>query len=133
MILRGVGVRILAEDIPMLFDFYTEKLGFKVFWGSRTSKYVAFAENDNDNIAFAIFSKKNMHDYKGYVPLEEAKKSDQVVYCTGLDDVDGFYIELKNKGVDLMGEPQNVPDWEMRCFYFRDPEGNLFEVSGPIK
>ena len=35
MILRGMGTRILADSIPELFDFHTEKLGFKVVWGER--------------------------------------------------------------------------------------------------
>lgn len=133
MILRGVGVRILAEDVPALCDFYTEKLGFKIFWGSRESPYISFAEADGDKPAFSVFSKAGMEDYPGYMPLPGTAKSDQAVYCTGLDDVDGYYRELQAKGVPLMGEPCNMVNWQMRCFYFRDPEGNLFEVSGPMK
>ena len=133
MILRGVGVRILANDIPTLYDFYTEKLGVKVFWGDRNGQYVSFAEADGDKPAFSIFLKTAMADYKGYIPLVEQNKSDQVVYCTGLDDVDAFYDELRNKGVEFMGEPQNIPGWQIRCVYFRDPEGNLFEIAGVMK
>ena len=133
MILRGVGVRILAENVRALHDFYTEKLGFKVFWGDPNGPYVSFAEADGDKPVFAIFSKSNISLYQGFVPLTGSERTDQVVYCTGLDDVDAYYEELKNKGIELMGEPQNMYDWQYRCFYFRDPEGNIFEVAGAIK
>jgi catechol 2,3-dioxygenase-like lactoylglutathione lyase family enzyme len=132
MILRGIGVRNLVDDIPTLYDFYTEKLGFKVFWGERDGSYVTFAEADGKP-AFSIFSKTGMSDYKGYLALAATDKSDQVVYCTGLDNIDAFYNELKNKGVEIMGEPQDVPNWGLRCFYIRDPEGNLLEIAEGIK
>ena len=131
--LKGVGVRILADDVPALYDFYTEKLGFKVIWGDRGGPYVAFAEIDGEKPAFAIFAKTGMKDYNGYIPMEGPKKSDCVVCCTGADDVDAAYEALKGKGVQFMGKPQNVPNWEMRCVYFRDPEGNLFEIAGEMK
>lgn len=134
MILRGVGVRILVKDIPKLYDFYTQKLGFKVLWGERNGNYVAFAEADGDKPAFSIFSTKGMSDYIGYMPLaEDGERTDQVVYCTGLDNVDAFCEELKGKGVNIIGEPQDVPNWGLRCFYIRDPEGNLFEIAEGLK
>ena len=133
MILRGVGVRILADDVKTLYDFYTEKLGFKVFWGDRNGQYVAFSEADKNEYSFALFAKTGMADYNGYVPLYGTQKSDTVVLTTGLDDIDGYYEHLKELGVELLGQPQDIPGWQMRCFYFRDPEGNLFEVAGKVK
>ena len=133
MILRGVGVRILAEDTAKLYDFYTEKLGFKVTWGDRGGRYISFSEADNDKTAIAVFSKAGMKDYDGYVPMSENGNSDRVVCCTGAEDVDAVYAELKSRSVAFIGEPRDIPEWFMRCVYFRDPEGNLFEISGAIK
>ena len=81
MILRGVGVRILAQDIARLYDFYTDVLGFKVCWGERNGPYVSFKEADGDTPAFAIFAAARMPQYTGYVPLIGTEKKDQVVYC----------------------------------------------------
>lgn len=132
MILRGVGVRILAKDVAKLYDFYTEVLGFKVFWGQRNGPFVCFAEADGDRPAFAIFDEASMQQYEGYVPLTRTGRTDQVVYCTGLDNVDEAYRELKSKGVEFMGEPRTIPAAELRCVHFRDPEGNLFEIASGI-
>jgi catechol 2,3-dioxygenase-like lactoylglutathione lyase family enzyme len=132
MILRGVGVRILAKDIARLYDFYTDVLGFKVFWGERNGPYVSFKEADGDKPAFSIFDEASMQQYTGYIPLIGTERKDQVVYCTGLDNVDEAYCELKSKGVEFMGAPQTMHDWGIRCVYFRDPEGNLFEIASGI-
>ena len=133
MILRGVGARILADNVPLLYDFYTEILGFKVLWGHRDSPYVAFAEADKDTPAFAVFAKADMKHYESYIPLPSQERSDYTTYCLGFDDVDAAYEILKARGVPFMGEPRNVPGWEMRSVFFRDPEGNLFEIAGPVK
>lgn len=133
MILHGVGVRILARNIPALYEFYTEKLGFKVAWGNRDGSYVSFAEADNGKPAFAIFAEQGMKRYEGYTPLCGADRKDQVVYCLGAENVDEAYNELKNRGVTFMGEPQTIREWWLRCVYFRDPEGNLFEIAQGVE
>ena len=44
----------------------------------------------------------------------------------GVGDED--YRMLKDKGVCFIGEPRTIKEWYMRCVYFRDPDGNLFEL-----
>lgn len=44
-------------------------------------------------------------------------------------DLDADYLRLKEAGVTFLGEPQYIEAWGMRCTYFRDPEGNLFELN----
>ena len=68
---------------------------------------------------------------KSISPLSN-EKSDSVVCTTGADDIDGYYAKLKVAGVTLLGEPRDMPGWYMRCFYFCDPENNLFEVAGNL-
>lgn len=132
MDLRGVHFRILAEDVPGLFDFYTEKLGFEVHWGNRDSGYAEFSEAGSDRVAFALFPAAAMTQHKGYAPLPPAAKSDQAIYCMTTEDVDAHCAQLREKGVEMLGESADMPGWGMRCAYFRDPEGNLFEINGPM-
>lgn len=132
MAMNGVSLRILAQDVPKLYDFYTEKLGFSVLWGDRGSPYVDFALPGGEVPAFALFAAELMGDHKGYVPLSPSDKSDTAVYCIGTDDVDAHCALLEGRGVELLGPSADMPGWGMRCAYFRDPEGNLFEVYGPM-
>ena len=39
------------------------------------------------------------------------------------------YLRMKDAGVQFLAEPQFMEGWGMRCTYFRDPEGNLFELN----
>ena len=67
--------------------------------------------------------------FKGYKQPIENAQSDTVVAVIPSDDLDKDYQRLKDAGVIFLGEPQLVEDWGMRCTYFRDPEGNLFELN----
>ncbi len=67
--------------------------------------------------------------FSGYEqPLGNAQP-DSVVTIIPSDDLDGDYQRLKAAGVEFLGEPQTIEDWGMRCTYFRDTEGNLFELN----
>jgi predicted enzyme related to lactoylglutathione lyase len=66
--------------------------------------------------------------YDGYAPLQGSGRTDKVVYVIPTDNVDEDYQTLKEKDVSFIGEPQTIQEWYMRCVYFRDPEGNLFEL-----
>jgi catechol 2,3-dioxygenase-like lactoylglutathione lyase family enzyme len=129
MNLSAIGVRVLVNDFQKCFDFYTQKLGFEVYWGDRNGPFTAFKADGIDKPCFSIFLARNQHMYQGYVPLTGTGRTDQVIYVIPTDNLEEDYQALKAKGVCFMGEPQTIRDWQMRCVYFRDPEGNLFELS----
>ena len=83
--------------------------------------------------AIAFFAKSDMAEYEGYADIGQQKRSDYAVITMSVEDLDGAYEELKAKGVEFMGEPRDIPEWYMRCVMLRDPEGNLIELSGPLK
>ena len=130
MILRSTGSRILTDNVALLFDFYTEKLGFKVVWGDRESVYVSFSEADNDKPLLSLFAKNCMSAYKGYDP--QNGKADNIVLCMFSENLDADYDMLKSRGVEFLSDPQTIEEWYMRCVYLRDPEGNLIEISANI-
>ncbi len=128
MDLSKIGIRILVSDFPKCFDFYTQTLGFEVFWGERNGSFAAFKAPGSDTPCFSMFLSGNMEMYEGYTPSNGTGRVDQVVYTIPTDNVDEDYMKLKDKGVCFIGKPQTIKDWYMRCVYFRDPEGNLFEI-----
>ena len=42
--------------------------------------------------------------------------------------VDACHAELVAKGVPILREPTDLPDWRHRALFFRDPEHNIIEI-----
>lgn len=42
--------------------------------------------------------------------------------------VDACHAELVAKGVPILREPTDLPDWRHRTLFFRDPEDNILEI-----
>ena len=42
--------------------------------------------------------------------------------------VDDCHAELVARGVPILREPTDLPDWRHRTLFFRDPEGNIIEI-----
>jgi len=128
MKLSEIGMRLLVNDFSACFDFYTQKLGLEVFWGDRKGPFAAFTADGTGKPCFSMFLAKNQGMFQGFVPLAGTDRIDQVIYIIPTDTIDEDYRVLTQKGVTFMGPPQTMKDWGMRCTYFRDPEGNLFEL-----
>ena len=123
-------IRILVrKDYGACFDFYTKKIGLVAVWGDRDGPYTSFATKAGEPPCFAIFSGANMAMFKGYEQPNGDIQPDTIVAVVPSDDLDTDYQRLKEAGVQFSGEPQLIEDWGMRCTYFRDPEGNLFELN----
>lgn len=123
-------IRILVrKDYGECFDFYTQKMGLLPVWGSRNGPYTSFAASGGAQPCFAIFAAQAMSMFPGYTQPTAGAQPDTVVAIIPSLDLDGDYLRLKEAGVIFLGEPQYIESWGMRCTYFRDPEGNLFELS----
>lgn len=122
-------IRILVrKNYGECFDFYTEKMGLTVVWGDRNGPYTSFAEGQDMPPCFAIFDGGAMPMFKGYEQPKSSTQPDTVAAIIPTQDLDKDYLRLKKAGVVFLGEPQYIKAWGMRCTYFRDPEGNLFEL-----
>lgn len=123
-------IRILVrKDYGECFDFYTEKLGLVPVWGDRNGPYTSFAVSGDAPPCFAIFWGEAMSMFQGYTQPVGTTLTDTVAAVIPTLDLDGDYHRLKEAGVPFLGEPQRIEEWGMRCTYFRDPEGNLFELN----
>lgn len=67
--------------------------------------------------------------FRGYKQPNVTTQPDTIVAVIPTLDLDADYSRLKKAGVIFLGEPQYIEAWGMRCTYFRDPEGNLFELN----
>ena len=123
-------IRILVrKNYGECFDFYTEKIGLTAVWGNRNGPYTSFATSKNTQPCFAIFAAEAMPMFKGYEQPDVSTQPDTTVAVIPTFNLDEDYLRLKEAGVKFLGEPQYIESWGMRCTYFRDPEGNLFELN----
>jgi len=67
--------------------------------------------------------------FAGYAGPVAATQPDTIVAVIPSEDLDGDYQRLTAAGVEFLSPPQTIEAWEMRCTYFRDTEGNLFELN----
>lgn len=49
--------------------------------------------------------------------------------CLSVDSVDEALEELRRRGVDIVNPPFEIEDISARLAFFRDPWGNMFELS----
>lgn len=127
MTLRLAGTRLLVDDYAAAFRFYRDVLGFPVTWGDEATGYASF---DAGPCGIAIFGRRAMADAigEGGKPLT-ASSQDTFALTFPVEDVDAEYERLRARGVRFLGAPVNRPGWGERTAHFRDPSGNLIELS----
>lgn len=123
------AIVLFVENFQTCLHFYEEILGLEVV--VREEKFAAF-KMDGQN--FAINQMQPASEMVN-VPIDDFEKQtggvDRVMMCAEVDDVDVAYETLKAKGVEFTQAPVNQA-WGIRAAYFKDPEGNIWEILKPI-
>ncbi len=52
----------------------------------------------------------------------------QLAFRVAPPAVDACHAELVAKGVPILREPTDLPNWRHRTLFFRDPEDNIIEI-----
>ncbi|SFI80380.1 glyoxylase I family protein [Bosea sp. OK403] len=52
----------------------------------------------------------------------------QLAFRVAPPAVDACHAELVAKGVPILREPTDLPNWRHRTLFFRDPEDNVIEI-----
>jgi len=118
-------IRLLVSDFPACFRFYRDTLGFTPTFGSEEDVYAGFDANGQ---VIALFQRELMAEAVG----ADAGAQDDVVLVLATKDVDAAADALRAKGVALVSEPADRPDWGIRTAHFRDPDGHLIEINCPL-
>lgn len=120
-------VRLLVTAYEACFFFYRDTLGFSVGYGSENEDYASFK---TDNAMVALYKRPMMAEVVGTLGLPAGVESqDRVVLQLQVDNVDLAVEQLRAKGVVLVQELTDRPDWGARTAHFRDPDGTLIEIS----
>ena len=119
--------RLLVTNYKECFLFYRDIKGCPVLWGDENGSYADF---DVDGHKLAMFSREPMADAIGAErPEPKSDQQDYICLVFAVENVGSAYISLIQKGVVPINEPHDRKDWGIRCFHFRDPDGNLLEIN----
>jgi lactoylglutathione lyase len=126
--MRLDNVRMLTIRFPEMFAFYRDVMRLKVTWGEVSGNYASFTGSDGAT-ALCLFARADMAKAVGTSKLPvEVTAQDKTALVFEVEDLDAFASEAKCAGLTLVTEPKDMPDWGIRTFHLRDPDGNLVEV-----
>ena len=120
-------IRLLVSDFPTCFRFYRDVLGFTPTFGAEDEVYADF---DAGGQGIALFQRELMLEAVGTSAWDSVPDDAVLVLATA--DVDAAADVLRSKGVALISEPADRPDWGIRTAHFRDPGGHLIEINCPL-
>jgi lactoylglutathione lyase len=130
MTIKNMHTRLLVADFPATFRFYRDVMGFKPTYGDENDVYADF---DTGSGSLALFVRSFMAQSIGTSSYSAEKNlQDSIALIFGVEDVDATCQELREKGVTLVAQPEDHPDWGIRTAHLRDPDGNLIELNAPL-
>lgn len=107
---------ILTENLAESKSFYTEKLGFGVTF---ENEFYLLMHTPNRQAELSFL----LPNHPTQQPFFQKEFNGQGLYLTiEVDDVDTFYADLKEKGVEIKVEIRTEP-WGDRHFAIQDPNG----------
>jgi glyoxylase I family protein len=113
---------LLCDNFPATRAFYEDVMGFAV-------------EHDRDNwVSFRVGGTLLSLRPRGAGPGWDGGSSAagaadvQLAFRVPLPAVNTCHEELVAKGVTVLREPTDLPEWRHRTLFFRDPEDNVIEI-----
>lgn len=114
------AVCLLVEDFEKSLAFYKDTLGLEV-----NSQDKKFADFKLEGTSLAIFQKD---EATSMFPSTHMSKGGGAVLGFQVEDVQKICDELKGKGVEIFEGPK-ITEWDQTVAYFKDPDGNIWEIS----
>ncbi len=111
---------LLVENFEKSLAFYKDILGLEV-----NSTEGKFADFKLEGTALAIFEKETA---TAMFSKEHMGQGGGVILAFQVKDVQKTCDELKSKGVEIFEGPKTT-EWGQTVAYFKDPDGNIWEVS----
>lgn len=125
--MKMTHTRLLITKFKECFIFYRDVMGFPVLWGEESGTYADF---DAGGHKLAMFKREPMAEAISTAkPIPKPEGQDYVCLVFAVEDVDTAYRILVEKGITPLNQPHCREDWGIKCFHFRDPDGNLIEVN----
>jgi predicted enzyme related to lactoylglutathione lyase len=127
--MKLVHTRLLVADMGASLTFYRDVIGLSPRFGGESAVYEEFNAGGH---VLSLFDRKLMDavtDPQG----APARQGSTVVLCFEVANVDEAFRQIESLGGKAVTLPQDQPAWMIRVAHFRDPDGNLVEISQPLK
>jgi catechol 2,3-dioxygenase-like lactoylglutathione lyase family enzyme len=105
---------VVVDDMEAMTTFYRDRLGFR-----QTEKGDGWVQFDIDGHLFEVVERSSLPQYNG--------RRYQVGYTVG--DIERERASLIAAGVEQITDIEGDDDTDNLWCYFRDPEGNVFEIT----
>jgi lactoylglutathione lyase len=119
------AVVLFAQNFDASLAFYRDTLGLQVSFSDDVS--AAFEMAGQGFVLLKPEAAAKMIDVDA-AALKTPTRAERAILCVRVDDVNALYETYKARGVVFTKSPEDKP-WGIRAAYFRDPEGNVWEVA----
>jgi glyoxylase I family protein len=130
--MRGHHTAIRYPDFEAARSFWVETMEWRVLqtwpYGDLTLAYVSPPTQDDFHLEILAGPGAGPQTVYGDVDASLAAPGLNHV-CLSVDSVDETLAELRRRGVDVVNAPFEIDDISARLAFFRDPWGNMFELS----
>ena len=130
--MRGHHTGIRYPDFESARAFWVDKLEWRILqtwpYGELTLAYVMPPTQDDFHLEILAGPGAAAQPVYGDVDASLAMNGFNHV-CLSVDSVDDTLALLRERGVDIVNPPFEIDDISARLAFFRDPWGNMFELS----
>jgi catechol 2,3-dioxygenase-like lactoylglutathione lyase family enzyme len=130
---RGSFFAISVADVAAMSSWYQDKLTMRVVTaGEAPNKIAKFAILEGNGVLLELIQHAKADDRKVLAPAATEAHLIHGIFKAGMivDDLDGLYASLKQRGAIIAYDLMPAKDVPMRSFIVRDPEGNLVQFFG---
>jgi lactoylglutathione lyase/glyoxylase I family protein len=133
--MRGHHTGIRYPDYEKARDFWVDTMGWRILqvwpFGDLTLAYVM--PPDQDDFHLEILGGPGTVAQAEFADVQASMSVPGYNHvCLSVDSVDDTLAELRERGVDIVSPPFEIDDISARLAFFRDPWGNMFELSERI-
>lgn len=128
MAIKFDSIVLIVSDLQRSIEFYRDKLGMPVRYKSK-----GFVVLDAGVVPLQLFALDEAVKIHGAEAVRAGQEAGHRLALTvRVEDVDATYRELKEKGVNFIKAPTDMP-WGHRNADFVDPDGNIWILYKPLK
>jgi lactoylglutathione lyase/glyoxylase I family protein len=130
--MQGHHAAIRYPDFEKALSFWVDTLDWRVLhtwpYGDLTLAYVM--PPDSDDFHLEILAGPGAAVQPQFGDVNESLSVNGLNHvCLSVNSLEDTLAELRQRGVEVPNEPFDMPDISARLAFFKDPWGNMFELS----